>query len=80
MNYLQKPNIQKFKNTFSAALKLLSTIVSGNKHSTGDAGQGEEYPDNIVDLIKIYKKVLFISEDTTKSASKENYNVQMDIV
>ena len=39
LNYLQKTNIQKFKNTFSAALKLLSTIVSGHKHSIGDAGQ-----------------------------------------
>ena len=80
LNYLQKPNIQKFKNTFSAALKLLSTIVSGHKHSPGDAGQGEEYPAHLVDVIKIYKKVLVSSEDTTKSASKENYNVQMDIV
>ena len=80
LNYFQKPNIQKFKNTFSAALKLLSAIVPGHKHSPGDAGQGEEYPAHLVDVIKIYKKVLVISGDTTKSASKENYNVQMDIV
>ena len=61
LNYLQKPNIQKFKNTFSAALKLLSTIVSRHKHSPGDAGQGEEYPAHLVDVIKIYKKVLVSS-------------------
>ena len=41
LNYLQKPNIQKFKDTFSAALKLLSTVVLGHNHSTSDAGQGE---------------------------------------
>ena len=80
LNYLQQPNIQKFKNTFSAALKLLSTIVSGHKHSPGDADQGEEYPAHLVDVIKVYKKVLARAEDTNKSASKENYNVQMDIV
>ena len=54
LNYLQKPNIQKFKNTFASALKLLATIVSGHKHSPGDAGQGEEYPAHLVDVIKIY--------------------------
>ena len=61
LNYLQKPNIQKFKNNFSAALKLLYTIVSGHKHSPGDAGQGEEYPGHLVDLDYIYKmsRILF---------------------
>jgi len=44
LNYLQKPNIQKFKYTLLSALKLLSTIVSGHKRSPGDTGQGEDYP------------------------------------
>ena len=35
-NILQKPNIQKFKNTFSTVAKLLTTSNSGHKHSPGD--------------------------------------------
>ena len=80
MNYSQKPNIQKFKNTFSTALKLLSTVISEHKHSPGDAGQGESYSARLVDVIKIYPKILVGLEENTKLASKENYNVQMDIL
>ena len=65
LNSLQKPNIQKFKNTFSTAVKLLITIISGHTYSLGDADQCEEFLSHLKDAIRIYKKVIDGADDVT---------------